>query len=81
MGLTAGAGGSDKWPEKPTFCGFSTTDQERKENVLNGRTGGGKLTGREHSFRWGALKHYESSLPNVLSHWLRCLRRQASGIG
>jgi len=30
MGLAAAAGGSDKWPEKPTFCGFPTADQEPK---------------------------------------------------
>src|ERR671919_1594154 len=55
MGLAAAARGSDKWPEKPTFCGFPTADQERKKNVPTGATGGGKLTGREHSFRWGSL--------------------------
>jgi hypothetical protein len=58
MGSRAGARGSDKWPEKPTFCGFPTADQERKENVPNEQTGGGKLTRRKHSFRWGALKHH-----------------------
>ena len=60
MGFRAGVRGSDKGPEKPTFCGFPTADQERKRNVPTGETGGGKLTRREHSFRWGALKHYES---------------------
>jgi hypothetical protein len=42
VGLAAAAPGSDKWPEKPTFCGFPTADWERKKNVLNGRLGGGK---------------------------------------
>jgi hypothetical protein len=28
----------DKWPEKPTFCGFPTADQERKKNVPTGET-------------------------------------------
>ena len=42
MGLAAAARGSDKWPEKPTFCGFSTADRERKKNVPTGETGGGK---------------------------------------
>src|ERR687891_2849087 len=41
MGLAAAARGSDKWPEKPTFCGFPTADQERKKNVPTGATGGG----------------------------------------
>ena len=40
MGFRAAARGSDKWPEKPTFCGFPTADQERKKNVPNRETGG-----------------------------------------
>jgi hypothetical protein len=28
MSLAAAARGSDKWPEKPPFCGFPTADQE-----------------------------------------------------
>jgi hypothetical protein len=43
MALAAAARGSDKWPEKPTFCGFPTADQERKKNVLTGETGGGRV--------------------------------------
>jgi hypothetical protein len=74
VGLSRGPGGSDNLPGMAAFCGIPTANQEQKKNVPNGRLGGGKLTGREHSFRWGALKHYESSLPNVPSHWLRCLR-------
>jgi hypothetical protein len=42
--------GSDKWPEKPMFCGFPTADQQRKKNVPTGATGGGKLTRTKHSF-------------------------------
>jgi hypothetical protein len=42
VGLGAAARGSDKWPEKPTFCGFPTEDQERKKNVPTGRVGGGR---------------------------------------
>ena len=56
MGLAAAARGSDKWPEKPTFCGFPTADQERKKNVPTGATGGAKLTGCKHSFRYVAIK-------------------------
>jgi hypothetical protein len=55
MGFGGCPRGSDKWPEKPTFCGFPTADQEPKKNIPNGQTGGGKLTGREHSFRCGLL--------------------------
>jgi hypothetical protein len=40
--LAVATRGSDKWPEKPTFCGFPTVDQERKENVPTGRLGGGR---------------------------------------
>jgi hypothetical protein len=58
MGFGGCPRGSDKWPEKPTFCGFPTADQEPKKNIPNGQTGGGKLTRRKHSFRWGALKHH-----------------------
>jgi hypothetical protein len=36
MGLAAAARGSDKWPEKPTFCGFPTAGRERKKNVPMG---------------------------------------------
>src|SRR5919106_1838912 len=43
MGLAAAARGSDKWPEKPTFCGFPTAHQERKKTVPNGQTGGGSV--------------------------------------
>jgi hypothetical protein len=63
------------------FCGIPTADQERKKNVPTGRLGGGKLTGREHSFRWGALKHYESSLPNVSPSDCAASGDEASGIG
>src|SRR5918996_6406833 len=42
MGLAAAARGSDKWPEKPTSCGFPTADQERKKNVPTRATGGGR---------------------------------------
>jgi hypothetical protein len=31
VGASAGIGGSDKWPENPAFCGFSTADQQRKK--------------------------------------------------
>ena len=51
MGLAAAARGSDKWPEKPTFCGFPTADQERKKNVPTGRLGGGRGTVVEPSLR------------------------------
>jgi hypothetical protein len=68
MGFEARPHGSDNSPGMATLCGFLTADQEQEKNVPNGQTGGGKLTRRKHSFRWGALKHYESSLPNVLSH-------------
>ncbi len=55
MGFGGRPRGSDKWPEKPTFCGFPTADQERKKNIPNGQTGGGKRARTKHSFRWGAM--------------------------
>jgi hypothetical protein len=42
--LAAAARGSDKWPEKPTLCGFPTADQEPKKNVPTGCLGGGRGT-------------------------------------
>ena len=42
MGLSAAARGSDKWPEKPTFCGFPTADQERKKMSRLGRLAEGE---------------------------------------
>jgi hypothetical protein len=54
--------GSDKRPEKPTFCGFPTADQERKKNISTDETGGGKLTRRKHSFRWGTLNHHHAGV-------------------
>jgi len=44
MGLAAAARGSDKWPEKPTFCGFPTADQKRNKNVPTRCLGGGRGT-------------------------------------
>jgi hypothetical protein len=41
-GLSAGAGGSDKWPEKPRFCGVPAAPNGRIKNVPNGETGGGE---------------------------------------
>jgi hypothetical protein len=44
MGLLAGPSGSDNLAGMPAFCGFPTADQERKKNVPNGQTGGGRGT-------------------------------------
>ena len=51
VGLSRGPGGSDNLPGMAAFCGIPTANQGRKKNVPNGRTGGGKLTRRKHSFR------------------------------
>jgi hypothetical protein len=56
MAFATGARGSDKWPEKPAFCVVPAGPGRAIENVPNGKTGGGKLPGREHSFRWTSIK-------------------------
>ena len=38
VGLPAAVRGSDKWPEKPTFCGFPTADQSGKRMSRLGRS-------------------------------------------
>jgi hypothetical protein len=58
MGFRASAHGSEEWPQTAALCAVPAGAQRRKKNVFNGQTGGGKLTRREHSFRWGSLKHY-----------------------
>ena len=42
VGLSGGPGGSDNSAGMSAFCGVPTADQERKENVPNGETGGGR---------------------------------------
>jgi hypothetical protein len=66
VGLLAGPGGSDNWPGMAAFCGVPAADQERKKNVPNARTGGGKLTRREHSFRWASLNAIRDALPGLV---------------
>jgi hypothetical protein len=44
MGLFAGGGGSDKWPEKPAFCAVAVIAERREKNVSTGETGGGRGT-------------------------------------
>ena len=44
MGFRAGARGSDKWPERPAFCGLSATAERRDKNVPTGETGGAEGT-------------------------------------
>ena len=51
MGFRAGARGSEKWPERPAFCGVPADAETRKKNVLNGETGGGRGTVVKPSLR------------------------------
>jgi hypothetical protein len=53
-GFRAGTRGSDEWPESPAFCAIPVGGKRRKKNVATGQTGGGKLTGCKHSFRWAS---------------------------
>jgi hypothetical protein len=64
--------GSDNSPGMAALCGLSAPMNAAKKNVPSGCLGGGKRSGREHSFRRGALKHYESALRTVLCNGLRC---------
>jgi hypothetical protein len=36
MGLSAGARGSDEWPEMPAFCAIPVIAERREKNVPTG---------------------------------------------
>jgi hypothetical protein len=56
MGPQACPRGSEESPQKPALCAIPAGDKRRKKNVPNGKIGGGKRTGRKHSFRWASLR-------------------------
>jgi hypothetical protein len=58
IGLPAGPRGSDEWPQMPAVCEVPARPKSAKKNVSDRETGGGKLTRRKHSFRWGSLNDH-----------------------
>ena len=54
-GLSGRVRGSETQPRMPAFCAIPAGGKRREKNVSTEETGGGKLTGRKHSFRWGSL--------------------------
>jgi hypothetical protein len=42
MGVRAGAGGSDEWPERPAFCALSAVRRVPKKKVPTGDISGGR---------------------------------------
>jgi hypothetical protein len=66
MGPPVTARGSDGRPEKPKFRGVPAGAERRKKNVPTGENGGGKLTRRKHSFRWGALNDHSVAKAGVV---------------
>ena len=66
VALSRGPGGSDNLPGRAAFCGLQGPIHTLKKNVATGQTGGGKLTRREHSFRWASLNAIRDALPGLV---------------